>query len=668
MAHDWRYHDPHLQRLATRQERSLSTSMRQSIERAITRREGMLISRAERNNHRAFPILPPDDAFTGPILMGHTPAGQPVGIRPDDFTRLTILLGSPGTGKSLLAASIIEALQAHGIWILTTDAKSPPNTVLPMSVPMLEPHEAAITLDAPPGQSHDQWLTRCLHLIESSVYLSSGSTHVRTLIDELMRNGRSPHAICLAELAHILHCRAKAKGNLKEQQHLQSAATALDRLSQADGGLFSSTTMLPWTKRLTTSHGLWLRGLAAETSRVATLATMYAAINRQHHLGINDRRLHGLCVLDDARGLIFDTKKPTISGVNPFLEATDVAQSVGISVMLLIQSLAEVPSYLVNAASNLLLIGPIDGNELMYLRPRLELNQEQSSFLVHQPRFNAVLHCRHADFTLPFPLRLPGPAYVLSEAEAAQRQQHAKAQLLANYHPQRWSPQSPAATAATTSAPTRSPAHNAATPSTTSHIPASTPPPLDADAHALLVTLARHPYMLQAELGNAAGLRGRHLTHLRDELAAQQLLTVHKLSRFQLWELTRDAAQRIGVTYSPLPGRGGYTHRWLQARIANWLKQSHPTVAVEHPWQSGHLDVYARSATGDQIAYEVVLSTSNLDDVLAKLASFLGDTFIVVTDNAAAQPIRKQIAANPLFHQSAPTVMTLAKLIAQTKP
>jgi len=665
---DWRHHDLQLRRLAQRRERTRSTALRQATERAFTRRESQLIARAEANNHAAFPLLPPDGTFNGSILIGHTSAGTSISLTPNDFNRLSIVIGTPGSGKSWLASRIMQSLHKHGIWIFTTDAKSTPGTVLPTGIPMLAPHEAAITLESPPGQTHEQFITRLLHLVESSVYLSSGSVHVRDTI-ESRRNitGRNDQ-LCLAEIAHYLHRRTNARGNPKQQQHLQSAATALDRLTQADGGLFSSTLMLPWPDRLTTSHGLWLRGMPVEAGRIATLLTLYAAMAHQHQCGHTDRRLRGLAVLDDARPLIYNTNKETTSGVNPFLEFVDTAAATGIATMILIQSTAEIPESLLSAAGNILLVGPIDGRELLSLRPRLELDSEQISHLVHQPKHHAIMHCRHGDFTYPFPLVLAGPQYVLSQAEAVQQQQHAKAQLLANHHPQRWSPQAPAATAAPTPAPTRSPAHNAATSSTTSHTPTPTPPPLDADAHALLTTLARHPYMMQAELGNAANLSGRHLTRLRDELAAQQLLTVHKLGRYQLWELTTTAAHRIGVTYGPLPGRGGYSHRWLQARIAHWLKQTHPTVAVEHPWQSGHLDVFARSATGNQIAYEVVLSTSNLDDVLAKLASFPGDTFIVVTDNASARPIRKQIAANPLFHQHAPTVLTLAKLIAQTKP
>ena len=686
---DWRQHDPVLQRLATRLDRSLSTTMRQSVERAITRREGLLTSRAERDNHRAFPLLPPAGTFNGPILMGHSPTGEPIGLSPDDFTRLTIVMGAPGTGKSLLAASIIEALQARGIWIFTTDAKSPPNTVLPMSVPMLEPSEAAITLDAPPGQSHDQWLTRLLHLIESSVYLSSGSTHIRTLIDELMRNGRNPRSLCLAELTHILHRRAQKTRNFKEQGHMQSAATALDRLSQADGGMFSSTSMLSWTKRLTTSHGLWLRGTPTEAARVLTGASLYGAICHQHHLGINDRRLHGLCVLDDARPLIFNTNKQTTSGVNPFLNWIDISQSAGISCCLLVQSLAEIPAYLVNAASNLLLIGPIDGNELMYLRPRLELDADQTSHLIHQPKYHAVLHCRHAEFTLPFPLRLPGPAYALPLAEAQQRQTQALQDLLANHQPQRWTPpatqpqsaqsQRGSQTRPAASRPAASP--SAASPSAATRTPASAAPaaatststpttPLDADAHRLLTAIFDHPHWLQSEFSTHLKIQGRQLTVLRDELAnaPAPLITIHHLGRYRLLEPTPHAAQRIGRTFAPLPGRGSYPHRWLQARIARWLEQTCATVAVEHPWQSDHLDVYARSNTGDHICYEVVLSTGNLDDVLRKLANFPGDSLLIVLDAKAAKTITQRIAANPLFNQRPPSILTVNKIVAQTKP
>lgn len=63
-----------------------------------------------------------------------------------------------------------------------------------------------------------------------------------------------------------------------------------------------------------------------------------------------------------------------------------------------------------------------------------------------------------------------------------------------------------------------------------------------------------------------------------------------------------------------------------------------------------------------------MLSISNLDDVLRKLANFPGDCSLIVLDAKAAKSITQRIAANPLFNQHPPTILTVNKIVAQTKP
>lgn len=698
---DWRDRDPIIRAARARADRSLSDSLRRASERAALRREQRLITRAERNGHPAFPVTPeprlfgygPRTFFSGPLTLGHTPGGDPIGLWADALNTLTLVIGPPGSGKSIFLARLINALHESGIWCFITDAKSPPGTILPVQIPMLEPGQACLTLSHPSGFTREQWIVKLLHLIESTTYLSSGAIHIREMIAALRDEDRA--RLSFAQIGHRMLQKAKSARRFREQTHLDAAAIAMARLSQGDSGLFSSTSMIPWARRLSRSHGLWLRGLPAESARVVTLATIFAAMGRLACESSGERKLKGLAVLDDARLLVHDLNKQTTSGLNPFLEVCDLAQSSGLGIVLAVQSLAEIPSHLIAAASNLVLVGPMDGKELGQLSPSLELDEAQTHHLIHQHKFHAVLRCRACEeFSHALPLVLEGPESLPSHTEAAASQRESLDELLRGFNPVRWSASTPLHP--TPDQNCQSHTSPDPEPATTRNDPAgegssgfgpdkpeagtteredddasarqTSSDLLSPTAAAALRTLVGHSHLMQVELGRARNLAGRKLTVTRRELEENGCIRVHSLSRYVIWQPTEEGARRVNEQFTPLAGRGSYPHRWLQHRIRIWLTQSAAEVQIEYPWRGKHLDVFARNPDGALIAYEVVLSLGNLDELVSKVRAFAGAFQIVVVDRRAAESVCTAMTSGGSALPGHAVVLTLRDIIATTRP
>ncbi len=628
------------------------------LRRAIELRTQFLTAAAGHNGHEAFPVVPRPEVLTGDVHLADLPDGSPARIDRDRLNGLTIVLGAPGSGKSVMVGRLIETLRRAGIWILATDLKGDDQPA--HALPVLEPREAAITTSPPPGLEAGVWFTKLLWLLESSSFIDYGALFIRREHERL--TGISRSEISFAELAAALQIQVRTSRVFKEQGYLATAAAALDRMTTGDGGLFSSASMLPWSTRLAHPHALHLSRTTALAARLAVLATLHAYILSGPVRQRTGRALGGLAVLDDARALIRESSLRSTSGVEPFQHAFDTGQSAGLGVLVVAQNLAELPRDLLASADNMILCGPVEGSEVTRLRDRLELTSEQAAYLQHQEAFRALVHLRAGAWTHPFPVRLLPCA--ADPGALAQERMDAKADLLAGFSTTPWTP----ATAAAGTPPPS--ATNPVTKQGTTQgtMPNTAPPPaLDPAAHRCLGTILAKPYLLQSEIGKRCGVAGREITATRDALEAAGLVAVHKLGRLVLWEPLEPAARRLGVTFAPLSGRGGHPHRWLCHRIAAWARACGADAFLEHDWHGRRLDVLIRHPNATRAAYEVVLSNSNLDDTLEKLAAFGADTSVViVADRKAVDRVRRRCGGAGLFQAQLPAILTVQQIIQQT--
>jgi len=639
------------------------------FERAATQRGEELRATAAQVGHAPFPVMPTalDGIAAGDITLGtlssHLVCKPPRSL----LLGLTLIIGPPGSGKTTLLESIAGSAAASNLHTLLLDTKNAASVVLRHPLPMLTPVEGAISLRPPPDETRDAWLHKTLTWIEHACYLHSGSR----LIDHAARQvlAHSGTEACLAEVLFQLESESSAKRSFKADNHRESAIVALRRLVHADQGAFHVQRMLDWQRRLACSHGYYLRGMSAEAVRVFALAILFAHLVVGQASPDTSRRLRRLMLLDDARVIVKGTQREGMASVEPIQQLLDLGEAAGLGLVVCIQNLSEVSLNLLSMANNIILVGPVDGAETRFYRERLELTHEQTEYLIHQPKFQAVAALRrHPSFSWAFPLFLPRPDQLLSASDARCIQAQAKERMLAGADVQSW----PAPIARPTSvAATPPPATTASEPpsaSTTTASPQDTSDAaLDPPLHALVLSALSHPCRLQVEHGRACGIAGRELTDLRDQLVGLELLQCHRIGKCVLWEATPKAAELVGRIHQPLHGRGDFPHRWLAHRLAEHLRTQHPRAQVEFAWQGGFLDVYAEGIHGDLHAYEVVMDFDTLERALEKLRAFPGKRVVVCQDQAAAKRVAKASQPLGLFGGYAIEVLTLNDVLAMTR-
>lgn len=648
--------------VSQRAQRYRSPRLAAAAQRVARNGELRALLQAERMGVGAWERLPPADAFAdGRYLVGHQPDGQPVVLSDADINGpLTLLVGPPNSGKTYLMERWMAAADAGGIPVIGVDTKNGPGVQPLHPLPVLEPGEAALSMEPPQGSDARAFLNRLLTLIEQTLYLHSGSGHILEAWQRLLERTPVGDAVCLRQILHDLEERAgQIRSFSKAAQHLESAVVALRRLCGSHD-LFSAVRGLSWAHRFVHSHVLRMRGLPAEAVRIGAMLYCEAFLRHAEAAGWQHRQLRTLFAFDDARVLARSLGRDGHAAVDALLNFMDLAHAGGGGVLLAVQHLGEVSADLVAAANALLLIGPTSAEDVRQLRSRLQLTPAREVYLLQQPAYHAVVHLRNHAWPLPVPVCLAGPAYAMDAQEAAKQRVVRKRALFAGVDVKLWKHQEEPPIVA---APRPRPKPPAPGPNV---VPVERQP-LPAEQHRLLVALLDRPWLLQTELGARCGVEGRLITALRDELAQTGLVVVHRFARYTLWEATAAAASRIGRVFEPLAGRGAFPHRFLQRRWAAWMQRACPRVAIVHEIPGvGPVDGYAEREDGTRVAVEIVLSPETLERSVAKLGRVHGERMVVVLDKTAAKAA--QTALTDLLGVEVVTVQEFVKLTAQSQP
>ncbi|MCB9848530.1 MAG: hypothetical protein H6814_08965 [Phycisphaeraceae bacterium] len=618
-----------------------SQRLRRAVERARSHGTPPVAgSRAMQPWPGGWPPMPHGAFCDGPCLLGFTPDGRQLRINEDDLNGpVTLVVGPPRSGKTVLAERLMATVDALGGLVIGVDTKNASDHEPGHGLPTLVPRDLALGLEPPPGVDEEVFLGRWIRLIEQSLYLHSGS---RYLLEEWrkLRLALAPgERVCWRAVLEALELRLdKAKGWSKQSQHLDSAVNALGRLCRSTE-LFSSVVGLDWRRRFSHSHTILLRGQTAEAARIATLIYLEAFPLYATAMGWTDRRFRGLFVLDDARVLVKRGERHDHADVDALINFADLAHVNGAGTMVVVQHLGEVSDDLVSSANGLILCGPVSEQDIARLRGRMQLTPLQTQWLLHQPVFYAVAHFRRQAWSFGVPIRLapPSPTTPAGSFAGADRERRRRA-MFDGMTPKLWAP-APISASSTATSSTASTERSG-----NGDQDSDEKQGLSAKLHRLLTELADHPHLLQSELGQRCGVRGRELTACRDELQQLGLVRTHRLLRYALWELTQKGAERIGRRFIPLAGRGSHSHRFMQARWAAWKRRACPRVEVEHEIPGvGPVDGYAETAEGAVEVVEIVLSEETVDRAIEKLVKVDGVRTIVVTDQDAVQRIRRRV-------------------------
>lgn len=647
--------DRQVQRLLVAADRYSNPVLRRSSNAAAQERMRRLALQAVTRGHPGWPVLPTalDGIAAGDILLGILPSGVAVRASLQAMNGLTLVVGIPGAGKSTLTLGWAEAVHRAGRWACWIDSKTAPGEMLRLSLPVLDPQEASITLTPPAGCAGDVWFAKLRWVLEHSLYIVDATLvldHTLDRVRPLLPPSREP---CLADLYHALANWSWARGSWRDEQLRGTARTTLQRLLDGGHGLFTARKMLPWATRLSHSHGVRLHGVTPDAGRVFVLMLLLAFLEHQTSRSVQDRQLHGLAFLDDARWIVRDLQRSGTSGTDPFQWIHDVAHSKGLGLVVNVQSLAELGHNLVRAATTLVLAGPLHGDDVKYLRTHLQLDSDQADYLQHQLPHHAVVWSSRLGFTYPFPVRLPGPEHLADGGTAAAVQVESKRQLLAGHSQAPWSPPQEAGSPL--------PAQSTVTPLK----PRRCSPGADKALRAVIA----FPWLYQDEVARSIGIRGRELTAIRDEMVQNGYVKAVAVARFVAWEVSEAGAAQVAAAYEPLSGRGSFPHRWLQSRAAAFLRRSCRRVETEFAVGDGaqRVDVYGELADGTTLAYEIMLGQDNLDETLDKLATLAAVSTIVVGDSKAAKSAGAAAAKRFGRGGSRPLITTIAEFVHLTR-
>ena len=134
-----------------------------------------------------------------------------------------------------------------------------------------------------------------------------------------------------------------------------------------------------------------------------------------------------------------------------------------------------------------------------------------------------------------------------------------------------------------------------------------------------------------------------------------------------LLEVTEIGTARVGLVYTPLPGRGSSIHRFWQERIRVWQRALHPSVQVEQADGAIWWDVWVKRVDGVIEVFEVVLDLSTLERAVEKIVASDQQATIVVPDIPSARRAQRLLDASGLQLRSAVSVRTLAEVVAASR-
>jgi hypothetical protein len=650
---------PAIQRLQRQLDATGSASHREFVLQQIGRIKERCLSLAERRGHAPFPVLPTATPCDKGLWLGDLPGGAHFVLAGGRLVDTTILLGRPGTGKSLQQDRWACALNAQGVTACMVDNKllsHDQSRRHPFA--QLGPLEAAISLRRAAFMEDGPMWALLLRLLEQVAYLQFGAAELSDAYAALRKDLGTDAELCLAHVAHAVNLKLEAEKKKRPYatRYLESAVAAARRVLDVDGGLFSATGCVPLERLLDGSVCVHLSQASPEAARLYSALHAYLQVQRARQQERSDRSLHVLYMLDDSRLLLGGSSRKDSLDVQANQDLWDKAASAGIGLVAAVQSLSDLPDAIVNEAGNLLMIGPQSPGDLYRLRSRLGLSAAQQEWLQHMPLHQGVAHLRRHEFTAPFPLSMPGPDTLPPVNVTRQAQLEAKALLLDGVCPTKWQP--PVAASAS---PLKSGNSDKERPPKAKQLPPQ--------AVTLLKSIAQHPHLLISEAVAVAfteDVHGRTLRGWVQMLEAAGYARIHKLGNAQPIELLDAVASVVGKI-PKLSGRGHFLHNWLMARAATYHTTLGATVRIEHGVDSGRIDVYARLPAGQVVLIEVMMSLSNLESTLAKLGTHTADQRLILCASSAEAAKIKSAIGKRDWPAAAPQVQTAQAFIRQSK-
>ncbi len=575
------------------------------------------------------------ELLDGPCRLGVIPQnGFPYGLPPDQLQHHLLCMGRTGGGKTTAVTTILRYMLEHfpdvKIVILERKQEFTELTRLPgVKFHLVDLAHLRLNVLRPPlGVPHTMWLSIFSQLAIDHLDILVASAgfivaQARDLLAErcCLDDHARPHPH-LRDLHEFIESR-KYPAMSRFARHQETVLNRLETVLDAFPGVFECDVGLDAPTLLRENMLILLHGIPNLTHQdflVGLLSAqlfLYRIITEGHQA-----ELRNLLVLDEAANLF--RRQQEIRDKPCFMSSfLAQARAYGIGVIAASQSGSDLSHALMaNTATKLLVGGFERGEDLRdFLRTRptsrehhdllLSIRERGHAFAA-DPRHDSLIECivdRPTD--LPAPLQGEEVPQVATECarELGWEDAEALAQPEASTPLEDERPDDPAA------------GHP--------HQPVPTDSQPGRDQLELLRSIAERPFITLRDRAAALGVKATRLKSRVESLEAIGLVRRYSvpLGRGRprdLFEITHEGCETLGVPKPAMKGKGRYLHQWYQLQISEFFREQGYRTEIEGGADDKLVDLVAtKLPDGDTIAIEIELHVKDSDHYLHNLAADL---------------------------------------------
>ncbi len=594
------------------------------------------------NNPYPFPDMQEsDECLSGSILLGKVNLyGSMFGIHPNEFCTPTMIMGQPGSGKSVLNKSVVAqhaSMPSVGNLIIPDHKKEYRDIISRCeNLHVITEDNVRINFLQVPDWCHpmDHLISFAKNFVRMNYLVGTSENALIDIIEYLYRErgvfDGSRNYPTILDLYRYILARLKTIKSFRLTDVYEWLKNRLKPYTLMDN--FACKFGIPFEYFINKNMVLELDQKFSDMQFSlinAHLAKQIYDYNKKKRL--IGSKLRTLFLVDEARILFDANRDASIFGENPLNEIVSKGREFGLGFIVCSQETSSF-NQVIRSLARLKIAFPLsDGKDLDFIEKSFGLNKDQKQFISTLPR-QAVAVISYSGFERPFLIEVPQfqTPKPMSDADVKLRMSDFYAEL----------------------------ARDIKRPAPSQPLQAQTniPP----DSASLLYFLGKHPFTKKSQMTDAAGFDSP--TAVNNALA---YLEKNGFIQLKSYKISRRGRKSIFAVLTPkahsylgikgIPGKGDFEHKLGQHLICERRKKDGFQAKIEGR-VSGFgksMDVLSWSKDGEYFAYEVTLHFENImSNIRQDLESGVSKVFIVTRDRAGMEQAKKIVNKNPEFGDS----------------
>ena len=612
--------------------------------RALAQRNIKLAEVNKLNNPYPMPDMQEtEECLSGSIWLGKVNLyGGMFGINPNEFCTPTMIMGQPGSGKSVLNKSVVAqhaSMPSVGN-ILIPDHKREYRDIISRceNLHVITEDNVRINFLQVPEGCHpmDHLISFANNFVRMNYLVGTSENALIDIIEYLYRErgvfDGSRNYPTIQDLYRYILARLKTIKSFRLTDVYEWLKNRLKPYTLMDN--FACQFGIPFEYFINKNMVLELDQKFSDMQFSlinAHLAKQIYDYNKKKRL--IGSKLRTLFLVDEARILFDANRDASIFGENPLNEIVSKSREFGLGFIVCSQETSSF-NQVIRSLARLKIAFPLsDGKDLDFIKESFGLNKEQKQFIPTLPR-QAIAVVSYSGFERPFLIEVPQfkTPKPMSDDDVKLRMSDFYAELTRNI--KRPEPSRPL--------------------QTQTNIPPN--------SASLLYFLGKHPFTKKSQMTNAAGFNSptavnNALTFLeKNGFIRLESYKVSRRGRKSIFAVLTDKALRY-LNTKPITGKGNFEHKLDQHLICICEKRKEDVfeVTIEGRIKGCEklIDVLVRLKDGNYLAYEVTLHFENLlSNIRQDLESGISKVVIVTRDRAGMEQAKKIVNASPEYGEN----------------